>query len=113
MNEGYVKYVTELDTKLHSVYDLNGEDVAAAADLFSTLDALRLMTVRKLRDFVLSQVYALRKPKTNIQILQHNVLIKYGIFNKFLFVHSPVYAMEIRDHYVSALYLHLTFYFLT
>ena len=96
-----MKHVLELDAKLHSVYNLNGEDVAAAADLFSTLDGLRLMTVRKLRDFVLSQVYSLRKPKTNIQILQHNVLIKYASFNKFLFVHAPVFAMEIRDHYVS------------
>ena len=105
-----MKHVAELDDKLHSVYDLNGEDVAAAADLFSTLDCLRLMTVRKLRDFILSQVYALRKPKTNIQILQHNVLIKYSFFNKFLFVHSPVFAMEIRDHYVC-IYLSCLFFF--
>jgi hypothetical protein len=102
-----VKYVAELDAKLRSVYDLNGEHVAAAADLLHTLDGLRVMTVRKLRDFVLSQVYALRKPKTNIQILQHNVLIKYAFFNKFLFVQSPVFAMEIKDHYVC----HFTAYF--
>ncbi len=100
MNEGYVKLVAELDSKLHGAADMNDEDVAAAADLLPNLEMLRLMTVRKLRDFLMGQVYSLRKPKTNIQILQHNVLIKYSYFNKFLFLHAPVYAIEIRDHYV-------------
>lgn len=28
-------------------------------------------------DFIVQKLYALRKPKTNIQILQQNVLLKY------------------------------------
>lgn len=94
--------MAELDAKLHGISDFNDEDVAAAADLLPLLDMLRLMTVRKLRDYMMGLVYSLRKPKTNVQILQHNVLIKYSSFNKFLFLHAPVYAMEVKNHYVCS-----------
>lgn len=56
--------------------------------------------VRKVRDFMIGLVYSLRKPKTNIQILQQNVLSKYSYMNKFLYFHEPLSAAEVRDAYV-------------
>nr|POE97153.1 vacuolar protein sorting-associated protein 52 a [Quercus suber] len=44
-----------------------------------TLEILiRQKAVSKVFDFIVQKLYALRKPKTNIQILQHSVLLKYN-----------------------------------
>lgn len=47
-------------------------------NLISTVLAFRTIFVfLQVFDFIVQKLYALRKPKTNIQILQQNVLLKY------------------------------------
>ena len=41
---------------------------AALRDVAPELDALRSKAVAKARDFLMARIYALRKPKTNIQV---------------------------------------------
>ena len=45
-------------------------------DVAPELEKLRVRAVGKCREYLMQRIYALRKPKTNIQILQQNVLLK-------------------------------------
>jgi Vps52 / Sac2 family len=49
------------------------------------------------------RIYALRKPKTNIQILQQNVLLKYKYLVAFLRQHGREVYQEVRAAYVDTL----------
>jgi len=51
----------------------------------------------------LCRIYQLRKPKTNIQILQQNVLLKQKYLVTFLRQHGPEVFQEIRSAYVDTL----------
>lgn len=52
---------------------------------------------------VVCRIYALRKPKTNIQILQQNVLLKCKFLVAFLRQHGREVFLEIRSAYVETL----------
>ena len=51
----------------------------------------------------LSRIYQLRKTKTNIQILQQNVLLKQKYMVTFLRQHGPEVFHEMRTAYVETL----------
>ena len=51
----------------------------------------------------LSRIYQLRKTKTNIQILQQNVLLKQKYMVTFLRQHGPEVFHEMRSAYVETL----------
>lgn len=50
----------------------------------------------QLREFLLSKLYQLRKPKTNISIIQQNVLLKHKYFVRFMREHAPDLYQEVR-----------------
>ena len=39
-------------------------------------ERLRVRAIAKARDYLMAKIYLLRRPKTNIQILQQNLLLK-------------------------------------
>lgn len=53
--------------------------------------------VPQVRDFLLAKLYQLRKPKTNISIIQQNVLLKYKYFVRFLADHGQDVYQEVRQ----------------
>ena len=55
------------------------------------------------RGCALSRIYQLRKTKTNIQILQQNVLLKQKYMVTFLRQHGPEVFHEMRSAYVETL----------
>jgi hypothetical protein len=57
----------------------------------------------RVREFLLSRIQSLKKPKTNVQVIQQTVLLKYKYFLRFLFKHSPETGIEIRDSYTSTM----------
>jgi hypothetical protein len=47
----------------------------------------------QVREFVLQKVYMLKRPKTNVQIIQQSALLKYKYFVRFLRQHgADVYS---------------------
>jgi hypothetical protein len=48
------------------------------------------------REFLQGKLSSLRKPKTNISIIQQNVLLKYKYFVRFLEAHGPDVHQEVR-----------------
>eukprot|EP00668_Euglena_longa_P012537 GGOE01014992.1.p1 GENE.GGOE01014992.1~~GGOE01014992.1.p1 ORF type:complete len:745 (-),score=290.34 GGOE01014992.1:190-2424(-) len=74
-----------------------------AADVGPVLSTITLKTCGAVRDFLLQKIESLKKPKTNIHILQQNVLLKYKRFVYFLQRHHPVAAQELKNTYVATM----------
>eukprot|EP00475_Leptophrys_vorax_P004587 TRINITY_DN12741_c0_g1_i1.p1 TRINITY_DN12741_c0_g1~~TRINITY_DN12741_c0_g1_i1.p1 ORF type:complete len:645 (+),score=61.37 TRINITY_DN12741_c0_g1_i1:243-1937(+) len=83
-------------------------------DVQPELDRLRVKAVIKGREYLMQKIYALRKPKTNIHILQQNVLLKYKYLAVFLKEHGRVVYTEVNNAYIDimskVLSLHLRTY---
>jgi hypothetical protein len=76
---------------------------AAADDVQPELARLRSRACLKARDFLMQKLYSLRKPKTNIQILQQNVLLRFKYLVTFLRRHAPDVLAEVRACYVETM----------
>ncbi|KAK9786909.1 hypothetical protein WJX73_004682 [Symbiochloris irregularis] len=76
---------------------------AALRDVAPELERLRARAALKCREFLIQKVYNLRKPKTNIQILQQNVLLKHKHLALFLRRFAPEVSAEVRGAYVETL----------
>lgn len=50
----------------------------------------------KIRDFLLQKVNLLKRPKTNLQIIQQSSLLKYKYFIQFLRNHGQDLYIEVR-----------------
>lgn len=104
VNEDYLEYLLALDRKLRFVTE---DDVArssqARRDVEPALERLRVKALTKVREFLMSKLYQLKRPKTNIQIIQQNVLLKYKYFVRFLREHGKDIYDELRTEYVGVL----------
>ncbi|KAL7174313.1 hypothetical protein ACSBR2_033558 [Camellia fascicularis] len=78
VNDEYMRTLENLSKKLKFVEaDLMVKTSKALRDVQPELERLRQKAVSKVFEFIVQKLYALRKPKTNIQILQQSVLLKY------------------------------------
>eukprot|EP00741_Cyanophora_paradoxa_P006469 tig00001003_g6264.t1 len=103
VNEGYVEYLQQLDRKIESIEAGSTKDTLASRDLEPQIEKLRMKAVAKVREFLLTRIHALKKPKTNIQIIQQNVLLKFKYFNQFLADNGREAFLEVRETYVDIL----------
>ncbi|KAJ0086298.1 hypothetical protein Patl1_07228 [Pistacia atlantica] len=60
-----------------------------------------IFIVLQVFDFIVQKLYALRKPKTSIQILQQNVLLKYKLHGTYFFL---VLCLIVFQYLVSTFY---------
>ncbi|KAL3686247.1 hypothetical protein R1sor_004269 [Riccia sorocarpa] len=104
VNEEYIRVLQVLSKKLQFLSD-NAllKDSAAMKDVIPEIERLRVKAVSKIREFLMQKLYALRRPKTNIQILQQNVLLKYKYAATFLHDHGREVYPEIRAAYVDTM----------
>ncbi|KAL2619828.1 hypothetical protein R1flu_000033 [Riccia fluitans] len=104
VNEEYIRVLQVLSKKLKFLSD-NAvlKDSAAMKDVIPELERLRVKAASKIREFLMQKLYALRRPKTNIQILQQNVLLKYKYAATFLHDHGLEVYPEIRAAYVDTM----------
>eukprot|EP00958_Prasinococcus_capsulatus_P017996 scaffold2075_cov444-Prasinococcus_capsulatus_cf.AAC.4 len=104
VTEDFVERLQLLDRKLHFV-DKNpmAKEAVASQDVKLELDRLKAKAVAKSREFLLHKFLTLRKPKTNVQILQQNVLLKYNYLCLFLRSHAPEIYAEVQGTYVETM----------
>mmetsp|Transcript_80659 Transcript_80659/g.179204 ORF Transcript_80659/g.179204 Transcript_80659/m.179204 type:complete len:728 (-) Transcript_80659:56-2239(-) len=108
INETYLDYLLELNKKLDHVKQTEMQRLPSASQSAPELERLRTKAVARIKDFLLQKINTLKKPKTNLQILQRNVLVKFKFFTQFLAEHHPGVADEVKLHYIgtmSAVYL--------
>lgn len=75
----------------------------ALKDVQPELDKLRQKAISKVYEFMIQKLYALRKPKTNIQILQQSILLKYKYVISFLKEHGKEVYSEVRAAYTDTM----------
>ncbi|GLT80319.1 hypothetical protein SLA2020_517650 [Shorea laevis] len=104
VNDEYMRTLEILSKKLKFVeVDPTMKASKALKDVQPELEKLRQKAVSKVFDFIVQKLYALRKPKTNIQILQQNVLLKYKYVISFLKEHSKEVYGEVRAAYIDTM----------
>ncbi|EPS67411.1 hypothetical protein M569_07361, partial [Genlisea aurea] len=104
INDGYLRTLEILYEKLKSVeMDTMVKTSKALNDVQPELEKLRRKAVSRIFDFIVQKLAALRKPKTNIQILQQNVLLKYKYVVVFLREHGKDVYVEVRAAYVDTM----------
>lgn len=104
VNDEYLKALEMLSKKLNFVEDDSMIKASTALkDVQPELERLRQKSVSKVFEFMAQKLSALRRPKTNIQILQQNVLLKYKYVILFLKEHGKDIYTQIRTAYIDTM----------
>ncbi|KAH7530046.1 hypothetical protein JRO89_XSUnG0024900 [Xanthoceras sorbifolium] len=104
VNDEYMRTLEMLSKKLKFVeVDPMVKTSKALKDVQPELEKLRQKAISKVFDFIVQKLYALRKPKTNIQILQQSVLLKYKYIVSFLKEHGRDVYNEVRAAYIDTM----------
>jgi hypothetical protein len=79
-------------------------DTVAGMEMQAHMEKLRLVAVSRIRDYFLSQMALLRKPQTNIRILQSHGLLHYADLYDFLLdAAAPDVAQELFHMYTESM----------
>lgn len=100
--QDFLEQLHELNNKINYAKELSFRETLACSDIQDIVDRLKLKAVSKIREFILQKIYSFRKPMTNYQIPQNN-LLKYRFFYQFLLANERTVAKEIRDEYVDTM----------
>jgi vacuolar protein sorting-associated protein 52 len=76
---------------------------AAGKEMQAHVHQLRLVAVSRIRSFFLEQMAMLRKPQTNIRILQSHGLLHYADLYEFLMDAAPEIAQELFQVYTESM----------
>ncbi|KAG5264650.1 hypothetical protein AALO_G00256500 [Alosa alosa] len=98
----FMEQLHELNNKINFAKELSFRETLACSDIQDIVDRLKIKAVTKIREFILQKIYSFRKPMTNYQIPQNN-LLKYRFFYQFLLANERSVAKEIRDEYVDTM----------
>lgn len=114
VNDAYLEYVIQLNSKIKyigqadaasdgSSLDMPPSTTMAAKGVQPHLENLKAKACGKARDYLLQKIGELRKPKTNVQIIQKNSLLKYKYLMQFMCDNAPEAAEEIRAVYIESM----------
>lgn len=113
LDEAWVRALGELEkrSKAIEVKSKSHSDLKALDNLKPLINSLNDRAVERIRDYVVSQVKALRAPGANAQIIQQNALLRYKDSFAFLSKHQPQLEEEIGQAYVNTMrwYYHSNF----
>jgi hypothetical protein len=99
-----LKYLQQLTpAKDGSSLDLAPAETFAGRTMLPELEKLKAKALTKAKDYFASQFNAIRKPKTNVQVLQQTSLIKYAGLFRFLQLEAPHIADELRAIYMESM----------
>jgi hypothetical protein len=114
VGDGFLEAVQLLSKRLY-YFELEGpptddsslqllpSDTRCGIVLYPELEKLRTKAIAKIRDYFTTQFGNLRKPKTNVQMLQQTALIKYAPLFQFAQKENPLVADDLRSMYVEAM----------
>lgn len=98
------EFLTQLETLNNKIKFVNEQSSKAKSclDVKDILEKLKLKAMAKIRPYLLEQIYKFRKPMTNYQVPQNNML-KYKFFYEFILVNEENVANEIQEEYVDTM----------
>ncbi|CAM9108563.1 unnamed protein product [Choristocarpus tenellus] len=114
VNDAYLEYVIELNSKVkyisqtepaddRSSLDMPPADTMAATELRPHLEKLKVKACGKAREYLLQKIGELRRPKTNVQIIQKSSLLRYKYLMQFICENAPDTGDEIRAVYIESM----------
>ena len=114
VNEAFLKAVHEemraIDRDVHN--ETVPEDwscgvapaqTVAGKEMQNHLHKLRLVAVGRTRDYFMAQMGLLRRPQTNIRMIQVHGLLRYAALQDFLMEASPEIGQEVHNVYVESM----------
>ncbi|XP_060816397.1 vacuolar protein sorting-associated protein 52 homolog [Bombus pascuorum] len=99
------EFLTQLQTlnhKINFVKEQSFKEAKSCLDVKDILEKLKVKALAKIRTYLLEQIYKFRKPMTNYQVLQNNML-KYKFFFEFILANERNVAEEICGEYISTM----------
>ncbi|CAH8456899.1 unnamed protein product [Dicrocoelium dendriticum] len=98
----FLEHLHELDHKINFSLGQSISEYKSLEDVSTLLKNLKIKAITKIREYLLQKIYSLRRPLTNYQIPQ-NQLLKYRFYNEFLLAHDRETAREILTEYVNTM----------
>lgn len=99
------EFLTQLQTlnhKINFVKEQSFKEAKSCQDVKEILEKLKIKAMSKIRTYLLEQIYKFRKPMTNYQVPQNNML-KYKFFFEFVLANERNVAEEICGEYVDTM----------
>ncbi|KAF9968824.1 Vacuolar protein sorting-associated protein 52 [Actinomortierella ambigua] len=103
VDDSWLQALLELNAKMRFAKQQRGRHIRALKEVGPEMERLRIKAVEKIREFLLAKIKSFRIPNTNVQIMQHSVLLKYKELNQFVMERHSDVAMEIRQTYSNTL----------
>lgn len=105
IDESWIKVLADLDRKATAFKKKAAESAPskAASDLEPLLEKLMQKAIERIRDFIVTQIKALRSPNINAQVIQQQKFIKFKELFHFLHRHHSVLADEIAQAYLNTM----------
>nr|CAH8870348.1 unnamed protein product [Trichobilharzia regenti] len=98
----FLENLHELNHKMNFALEQSTVDYKSFSDVSVLLKKLKIKAVTKIREFLLGKIYALRKPLTNYQVPQ-NQMLKFRFYNSFLMSHDREVAKEVKVEYINTM----------
>lgn len=105
VDDAWIKALDELERRSRSIDAKvkDGIDIKAAQDVKPFIDEVSTKAVERIRDYVVSQIKALRSPSINAQVVQQNNFLRYKEVYAFLAKRQPSLGEEISQAYVNTM----------
>ncbi|KAF1773837.1 Bromodomain, conserved site [Phytophthora cactorum] len=97
------KLQTYLDQVAVAPFDLVPSQTAAFNDVEAQLKKLKARAIARIREFLLAKMNEVKKPKTNVQMVQQNTLLPMKYLVTFLADNAPEVEEEFREVYAEAM----------
>ncbi|CCD67346.2 Vacuolar protein sorting-associated protein 52 homolog [Caenorhabditis elegans] len=101
-DRGFLEALHELHHKITLILQRGNGDAVAVNDTMPILEGLKLKAVVKVREWLLQKMFQFRKPLSNYQVFQHQ-LLKCRFFYEFLLHHDLISAKELQDEYIDTI----------
>ncbi|XHF97991.1 hypothetical protein AWENTII_001564 [Aspergillus wentii] len=105
IDENWVKALNEMDTRATSIEAkvTSSGSAKSVEDVLPLLSDIRKKAVERIRDYLVSQIRALRSPNINAQIIQQQRLVKFKDLYSFLSRTHPKLTEEITQAYINTM----------
>ena len=103
---GSDKYLAAIDqlTRKIRAHAVLPQDLPAVADSAPELQKLKSRAIVRVRDFLIAKINTLKQPRTNMQIIQRNVLVKLkGLLHFLRDIDNGIHYREMVEFYASTL----------
>ena len=105
IDDAFSKALTEIEARSLTVKEKTKDNVSAKAaeDIRPILEDLKTRAVERIRDYLVSQIKALRSPNINAQVIQQQSFLKHKELYPFLARNNAQLAEEIGQAYTNTM----------